>query len=71
MTKFTTEMRRVLGVYQTRVRDPDLEQAWLRIGICSLAFGYVWYLILIEGAITPGLWMGSAPPSVTSLWRRT
>ena len=58
MTEFKTRMRRVLGVYQTRVRDPDLEQAWLRIGICVLAFSYVWYLIIVEGTITPGLWMG-------------
>jgi two-component system, sensor histidine kinase RpfC len=58
MTEFATRMRRVLGVYQTRARDPDVEQAWLRIGICSLAFGYVWYLILSEGRISTGLWMG-------------
>jgi len=58
MTEFATKMRRVLGVYQARTRDPDVEQAWLRIGICVLAFAYVWYLILKEHAITPGLWMG-------------
>ena len=58
MIQFTARLRQVLGVYQTRIRDPDLEQAWLRIAICVLAFGYVWYLILLEGAITTGLWMG-------------
>src|SRR5690349_19522121 len=58
MSEFTNRMRRVLGVYQTRVRDPDLEQAWVRVGICALAFSYVWYLILLEGGITTGLWMG-------------
>jgi two-component system, sensor histidine kinase RpfC len=58
VTEFATKMRRVLGVYQTRVRDPDIEQAWLRIGICLLAFGYVWYLIISEGTVTPGFWMG-------------
>src|SRR5262245_33045114 len=58
MTEFVPRMRRVLGVYQTRVRDPDIEQAWLRIGICALAFAYVWYLILLEGHLSSGLWMG-------------
>jgi two-component system sensor histidine kinase RpfC len=58
MTDFVLRMRRVLGVYQKRVRDPDIEQAWLRIGICTLAFAYVWYLILSEGQLTNGLWMG-------------
>jgi two-component system sensor histidine kinase RpfC len=51
-------MRRVLGVYQIRARDPDIEQSWLRVSICLIAFGYVWYLILAEGRITAGLWMG-------------
>lgn len=60
MTDFVVRMRRVLGVYQTRVRDPDIEQAWLRIGICALAFAYVWYLILLEGQVSTGLWMGLA-----------
>ena len=39
-------------------RDQDLEQAWLRVIVCSIAFGYVWYLIAAEGGITPGLATG-------------
>ena len=74
MTEFATRMRRVLGVYQTRARDPDMEQAWLRIGICALAIGYVWYLIL-ERTITPGLWMvltaslGDIAVATYMIWR--
>jgi two-component system sensor histidine kinase RpfC len=37
------------------LRDPDIEQAWLRVVIGSVAFAYAWFLVLSEGAFTPGL----------------
>ena len=40
--------------------DADIEQAWLRVGVCLIGFVYVWFLILTEGQITSGLAMGLA-----------
>lgn len=39
-------------------RDPDIEQASLRVIVCGIAFAYVCYLILSSGGIGPGLLMG-------------
>ena len=39
-------------------RDPDIEQAWLRISVCLVGFAYVWFLIITEGKISRGLAMG-------------
>ena len=39
-------------------RDPDLEQASLRVIVCGVAFAYVCYLIASSGGITPGLTLG-------------
>lgn len=44
-----------IGHRQARARDLDVEQAWLRVAIGSVAFSYAWYLVLAEGAFTPGL----------------
>ncbi|MBP1688904.1 MAG: signal transduction histidine kinase, partial [Deltaproteobacteria bacterium] len=38
-----------------RVRDPDVEQAWLRVAIGSVAFSYASFLVLFEGGFTKGL----------------
>jgi len=38
-----------------RVRDPDIEQAWLRVAIGSVAFSYASFLVLFEGGFTNGL----------------
>src|SRR5262249_13048952 len=51
-------LRRVRGVLRPSNRDQDLEQAWLRVIVCAIAFGYVWYLILSEGGLTTGLKAG-------------
>ena len=40
---------------KARVRDLDVEQAWLRVAIGSVAFTYAWFLVLSEGGFTPGL----------------
>jgi len=49
--------RQIVGA---SVRDPDVEQAWLRVIVCVISFGYLWYLVIAEGAFTPGLTMGFA-----------
>ena len=36
-------------------RDLDVEQAWLRVGIGSVAFSYAWFLVLSEGFLSSGL----------------
>jgi two-component system sensor histidine kinase RpfC len=59
MTKFGIALIKSLGMDQARDRDPDIEQAWLRIGICLIASVYVWYLVYAEGAFTPGLILGA------------
>src|SRR5258706_6177013 len=51
-------LRRVRGLLRPSNRDQDLEQAWLRVGVCALAFGYVWYLVLLEGGLSAGLTAG-------------
>ena len=59
MTKRLDDLwRRVRGLAGPSVRDPDIEQAWIRVGVCSLTSGYVWYLIVTGGGLTPGLLMG-------------
>jgi two-component system, sensor histidine kinase RpfC len=37
------------------LRDLDIEQAWLRVGIGSVAFSYAWFLVISEGLLSPGL----------------
>ncbi len=51
---------------RSTTRDPDIEQAWLRVLICTLGFIYVCTLILGEG-VTPGLSMGLAASSGDAL----
>jgi two-component system, sensor histidine kinase RpfC len=59
MTKFGNAVVKSLGMDQARDRDPDIEQAWLRIGISLLASLYVLYLVRSSGAFTPGLVLGA------------
>src|SRR5512144_2686941 len=44
-----------LGHSAKRPRDLDIEQAWLRVAIGSVAFSYAWFLVISEGAFTNGL----------------
>ena len=44
-----------IGRKPAGVRDLETEQAWLRVGIGLLAFGYAWFLVLSDRAFTPGL----------------
>jgi two-component system, sensor histidine kinase RpfC len=59
MTKFGSAVVRSLGMDQARGRDPDIEQAWLRIGISLLASIYVLYLVRSGGGFSPGLTLGA------------
>lgn len=47
-------------------RDPDIEQAWFRVSICSIGFLYVCFLISSNG-LTRGLLMGLAASSGDAL----
>jgi two-component system sensor histidine kinase RpfC len=51
-------LRKVRGLAGPKARDPDIEQAWIRVGVCSLATAYVVFLIVTGGGMTPGLLMG-------------
>ena len=39
-------------------RNPDIEQARIRVGVCSVSIAYVWYLILSGDGLHPGLALG-------------
>ena len=59
MTKRLDDLwHRVRSLAGPSLRDPDIEKAWIRVGVCSLTSGYVWYLIASGGGLTPGLLMG-------------
>jgi len=71
-------VRRVLGVAQTRGRDPDSEQAVLRIGISALVFIYAAILVITEDGLTHGLAVALALSGANTLvgvwmfwWLRT
>src|SRR6266498_1698254 len=57
MTRLVAQFRKARNRV-TSGRDPDVEQAWLRVAVCVIGFAYVWYLIASEGGFTPGLVMG-------------
>jgi two-component system sensor histidine kinase RpfC len=52
-------------------RDADIEQAWLRVGIGLLAFGYSWFLVASDGLFTPGLiasLVASGGAAIVGIW---
>ena len=56
---------------KARLRDLDVEQAWLRVVIGSVAFAYAWFLVLSEGRFTPGLVtsvIASGVAAIVGLW---
>jgi two-component system sensor histidine kinase RpfC len=55
MMQITGLIRRFVGLYQTRGRDPEIEQAWLRVGISVLGFAWCVYLVVAGGEFTRGL----------------
>ena len=65
-----TAVRRLWNRTRTIVRptgrDPDIEQAWLRVVICLIGFAYVCFLISQEG-MSRGLAMGLAASSGDAL----
>ncbi len=66
MTSVAAAMRKVRGLVRSTNRDPDIEQAWLRVAICLIGFAYVCFLISRDG-ITTGLSMGLAASSGDAL----
>lgn len=57
MTPLRVVIRRFTGFYQARGSDPEIEQAWLRVIIAALGFGWCVYLTQGEGEISAGLSM--------------
>ena len=55
MARFATALIRGLGIAEPKRRDPDLEQAVLRVALCVIVLSYVAVLIRIEGHLTYGL----------------
>ena len=55
MTRFATALIRGLGIAEPQRRDPDLEQAVLRVALCVIVLAYVVVLIWVEGSLTYGL----------------
>jgi two-component system sensor histidine kinase RpfC len=55
MTHLRAVVRRFTGFYRDRGPDPEVEQAWLRVVIATMGFGWCVYLIHGEGEITAGL----------------
>jgi two-component system, sensor histidine kinase RpfC len=60
MTRYLEKLRRMLTAIRSTKRDQDLEQAYLRVIVSSIALAYVWFLILLDRHISPGLLMGLA-----------
>jgi two-component system, sensor histidine kinase RpfC len=68
LTDLIGRLRRVL---QSSNRDQDVEQSVLRVAVCAVTFGYVWFLVLSQGGLKPGLVMGlaaSAADAVVGVW---
>ena len=55
MKQMVSTSSKPIGKRQARERDLDVEQAWLRIAIGSVAFCYAWFLVVSEGGFTSGL----------------
>ena len=66
MSRVAAELNKVRRLVRSTNRDPDIEQAWLRVCICTLGFIYVCALIWNEG-LTSGLAMGLAASSGDAL----
>jgi two-component system sensor histidine kinase RpfC len=55
MKRFAAALIKGLGLGQTQRRDPDLEQAVLRVILSVIVFFYVVFLVWVEGRLSYGL----------------
>ncbi len=70
MQRFVATISRYAGLHQARDRDPDIEQAWLRVFIAGGALLYASYIVFTEG-VTGGLRLGigaSATLTLAGAW---
>ena len=71
----TAVTRKVRAVVGSGGRDPDIEQAWLRVVLCIVSLAYVGWLVASRGALTPGLALclvagaGDALVGIGMIWR--
>lgn len=66
-SQFAASLRQLTGFRQARGRDPETEQAWLRVAISTIALAWCGYLIHSDGELTRGLMLAIAAAAAAAV----